>query len=193
MQEHTTATTNTVVISVTNYDSSFTFTPTVTTSTPHNPGVPAVTVTAGTPNGLILPITVNNLLASESAVVTVTTARNGFTAASATKTVGATAGGALVATFGNIVSTSDGFTVNMTNYNSLYSLAITTSAGSVAQGTPIGSNLPLTVSGLTTGQSATITVVATRTGYTDGTSGVVGNATLGGALTPTLDLSLIHI
>ena len=187
MQEHTTATTNTVVISVTNYDSSFTFTPTVTTSTPHNPGVPAVTVTAGTPNGLILPITVNNLLASESAVVTVTTARNGFTAASATKTVGATAGGALVATFGNIVSTSDGFTVNMTNYSSLYSLAITTSAGSVAQGTPSGSNLPLTVSGLTTGQSATVTIVATRAGYTDGTSGVVGNATLGGALTPTLD------
>ena len=187
MQEHTTATTNTVVISVTNYDSSFTFTPTVTTSTPHNPGVPAVTVTAGTPNSLILPITVNNLLASESVTVTVTTTRNGFTAASATKTVGATAGGALVATFGNIVSTSDGFTVNMTNYSSLYSLAITTSAGSVAQGTPSGSNLPLTVSGLTTGQSATVTIVATRAGYTDGTSGVVGNATLGGALTPTLD------
>ena len=187
MQEHTTATTNTVVISVTNYDNKFTFTPTVTTTTPHNPGVPAVSVAAGTPNGLILPITVSNLLPSESAVVTVTTTRTGFTDASATKTVGATAGGAQVATFGNVVSTTDGFTVQMTNYNALYSYAITTSAGTVSQGTPSGSNMLLTVAGLSTGQSATITVLATRAGYTDGTSSVVGNATQGSALTPMLD------
>jgi|GEM_PF-1607535 len=186
MQEHTTATTNSVVISVTNYDRNFTFTPTVTTTTPHNPGVPAVSVAAGTPNGLILPITVSNLLPNEAATVTVTATRVGFTDASATKSIGATAGGALIATFGNIVPTADGFTVQMNNYNSLYSLAITTSAGTVAQGTPAGSNLGLTVTGLTTGQTATVTVVATRTGYTDGTSSVIGNAIQGTGLVPTL-------
>ena len=187
MQEHTTATTNSVVISVTNYDNKFTFTPTVTTTTPHNPGVPAVSVAAGTPNGLILPITVSNLLPSESATVTVTATRTGFTDATATKTVGATAGGAQITTFGNVVSTTDGFTVQMTNYNALYSYAISTSTGIVTQGTPSGSNMLLTVSGLSTGQSATITVLATRTGYTDGSASVIGNATLGSGLTPTLD------
>ena len=187
MQEHTTATTNSVVISVTNYDSHFTFTPTVTTTTPHNPGVPAVAVAAGTANGSTLPITVSNLLPNESATVTVTATRTGFTDATATKTVSATTGGALIATFGNIVSTTDGFTVQMTNYSPLYSLAISTTAGTVSQGTPSGSNLLLTVTGLSTGQSAQITVAATRTGYTDGTSSVIGNATQGVGITPTVD------
>ena len=187
MQEHTTATTNSVVISVTNYDSHFTFTPTVTTTTPHNPGVAAVSVAAGAANGSTLPITVSNLLPNESATVTVTATRVGFTDATATKTVTATPGGALVATFGNVVSTADGFTVQMTNYSSLYSLAISTNAGVVSQGTPSGSSLQLTVSGLTTGQSAQITVAATRAGFADGTSSVIGNATQGAGLTPTLD------
>ena len=186
MQEHTTATTNSVVISVTNYDKNFRFTPTVTTTTPHNPGVPAVSVAAGTANGLILPITVSNLLPNEAATVTVTATRVGFTDASATKAIGATAGGALVATFGNIVPTADGFTVQLTNYSSLYSLTITTSAGAVAQGSPTSSTLPLTVTGLGTGQSAQVTVTATRTGYTDGTSSVIGNAIQGSGLVPTL-------
>jgi len=183
MTEHATATTSEVVITVTNYEAGFTFTSSVATSTPHSP---AVTVTVGTPNGTNLPITVSNLLPSETATVTVSTTRSGYTNASATKVVGATAGGALVATFGNVVPTTDGFTVPVTNYSAQYSLAITSNAGSVSRGAPTGSNLPLTITGLSVGQSATITVVATRTGYADGTSTVVGNATQGAALTPTL-------
>jgi hypothetical protein len=49
-------------------------------------------------------------------------------------------------------------------------------AGSVAQGTPSGNVLPLTVTGLSIGDSATVTVTTTRSGFADGSASVTAAA-----------------
>ena len=178
-----TSTSNQVALSVTNYDSNFSYTATVVTSTPH---IPAVTATLGSPSGGKLPITITNLLPTETATVTVSTSRAGFTNAASSKGVAAQAGGALVALFGNVVPTSTGFTVPITNFDSNYTIAVTSSAGVVTQGTASGSTLTLTVTGLSTGQSATLTVVSSRAGYGNATATVVGATTSAPGLTPVL-------
>jgi len=84
---------------------------------------------------------------------------------------------ALTPVFDTPVSTADGFTVNVTNYDSAYTWAESVDAGSVSAGTASGSTLPLTVTGLSAGASATITVTTTRTGYNSGSATVTGQAT----------------
>lgn len=86
-------------------------------------------------------------------------------------------GTALNPTFSTPVATSTGFTVNVTNYNALYSFTPTliAGAGSATPGTASGSILPITVSGVTAG-AATLQVATTRTGYAPGTSTISGNA-----------------
>ncbi len=74
------------------------------------------------------------------------------------------------------VATVDGFTVNITNYDLQYSWDTPTiTAGTLSVGTPSGSIVPLTVTGLTPGQSATITQKAFLNGvYQAGT--LTGNS-----------------
>lgn len=73
---------------------------------------------------------------------------------------------ALVPTFGTPMSTSDGFTVQITNYDA----AFTWTAGVTAGVATIDSAGLVTVTGLTTDADATLTVATTRTGYDDGSA-----------------------
>ncbi|MDZ7577798.1 MAG: fibronectin type III domain-containing protein [Candidatus Nanopelagicales bacterium] len=83
----------------------------------------------------------------------------------------------LTPTFNTPVSTADGFTVNVTNYDPAWTWpAPTATAGSATAGTPAGSTLPITVTGLSPGGSSTVTVTTTRPGYDEGTADVAGSA-----------------
>jgi len=104
-------------------------------------------------------------------------------------------GPALTPTFGANSSTVGGFTGSVTNFDANYTFGISTSAGSVSFSSPSGSTRAFTVSGLSNGQSATVTVTTTRTGYNNGSAQTTGSATLvqytvtwdanGGTVSPT--------
>ena len=101
----------------------------------------------------------------------VTYGNGGFVAvgdAGAVMTSGIAAG--LTPVLDTAVRTSDGFTVNVTNYDPAYTWAPTVGAGSVTTGTASGGILPLTVTGLGAAGSATLTVTTSQTGYTNGTA-----------------------
>ena len=75
-------------------------------------------------------------------------------------------------TFGTPSSTADGFTLQVSNYSADYAWTVTTTAGS----STISNSGLVTVTDLTPGQSATVTVTTTRTGYTNGSAQVSGSA-----------------
>ena len=129
--------------------------------------------TAGTVNisssGLI---TVTGLGPSESATVTVTTTRSGYNNGSAQVSGSAATGSGLTPTFSTPSSTADGFTVQVSNYDGAYTWAVTTTAGSAT----ISNSGLVTVTGLTSGQSATVTVTTSRTGYDNGSAQINGSA-----------------
>jgi surface protein len=79
---------------------------------------------------------------------------------------------ALTPTFGTPSSTADGFTVQVSNYDGAYAWTVTTTAGSAT----ISNSGLVTVTGLTSGQSATVTVNTTRTGYNNGSAQASGSA-----------------
>jgi len=81
-------------------------------------------------------------------------------------------GAALSPTFGTPSSTADGFTVQISNFSTDYAWGKSTTAGTVS----ISSSGLITVTGLTSGQSATVTVTTTRTGYDNGSAQVSGGA-----------------
>lgn len=85
-------------------------------------------------------------------------------------------GSAVTPAFDTPVRTTDGFTVDVTNYDASYSWNSSVDAGAVSAGTPSGSTLPLTVTGLTAGESATITMGTSRSGYSSGSGTVTGQA-----------------
>ena len=89
-------------------------------------------------------------------------------------------GPALNPTFGTSSSTADGFTVQVSNHDGAYTWAVTTTAGSAT----ISDSGLVTVTGLAPGQSATVTVNTTRTGYNSGSAQVSVSAATGSALTP---------
>ncbi|MDZ7576830.1 MAG: InlB B-repeat-containing protein, partial [Candidatus Nanopelagicales bacterium] len=166
----TTQTADGFTVNVTNYDGAFTWPdPTVTEGG---------TATAGDLGDDGLPITVTGLPPGQSADLTVTTTRTGYHDGAATVTGTAITGAALNPSFDAPVSTADGFTVNVTNYNSDYTWPDPTviEDGTATAGTADGSVLPITVTGLTPGQSADLTVTTTHTGYADGTATVTGSA-----------------
>jgi alpha-tubulin suppressor-like RCC1 family protein len=82
---------------------------------------------------------------------------------------------ALTPTFSTPVSTANGFTVNVTNYDPTYTFMPTIDTGAVAKGTASASTLPLTVTGLDAGNSATLTVTVSRSGYATVVAGVDGS------------------
>ena len=152
-------------VNVTNYDAAWTWTPTAG----------AGAVAAGTAAGSVLPLTVTGLAAGQSSTVTVATARTGYLAGSGQVT-GAALGAARTPTFGAATSTADGFTVDVTNYDAAWTWTPTVDAGAVTAGTAAGSVLPLTVTGLAGGASATVTVTATRAGNVTGSGTAAGSA-----------------
>jgi hypothetical protein len=82
----------------------------------------------------------------------------------------------LTPTFDTPVATVDGYTVNVTNYDASFTWTPSVNAGSVTAGTVTGSTLPLTITGLSAGASATTTVDTSRSGYANGTATVTGSS-----------------
>ena len=159
--------------SVTNYDSSYSWAASSTAGSATIDTSGKVSVT-GIPQG-------------SSATVTVTSSKDDYSPKSATMLsdiIPVVTKPALTPTFSLPVTSNTGYSVNFTNYDSLFNLVVKTSAGQVTSGTPVGSTLPLTVTGLTTGQSATITISTSRAGYYNGSGSVTGGTTPGAGLRP---------
>ncbi len=93
---------------------------------------------------------------------------------------------ATIPTFDTSVATANGFTFNVTNYDSRtkWSAAVTAGSGMVTVGAPSGSLLPITVSSMNNGATASVQVTTTRSTYETGTASTAGTS-LNGALTPT--------
>jgi alpha-tubulin suppressor-like RCC1 family protein len=87
-------------------------------------------------------------------------------------------------TFDTPVAAPGGFSVNVTNYDASWTWSPTVTAGTVSSGTPIGSMLPLTVSGLSADQLATVSLVTARAGYVDGSGSITGQAAPAPSPTP---------
>jgi len=122
-------------------------------------------------------VTVTGLSSGASATVTVTTNRSGYATGTASTTgqasnPGSDNLGGLTPSFGSPSSQTGGFTVQITNYDSAYSWSQSTNRGSVTR----SSNGLLTVSGLSAGQSATVTVTTSRSGYNNASNSVTGQA-----------------
>ena len=89
-------------------------------------------------------------------------------------------------TFGPSTSTADGFTVNVTNYDASYTYGVpqfTVGSGSIAVGTATGTNLPITVTGMTPGSVATFSIGNQKSGFTSG-SGLASGSALNAAKVP---------
>ncbi len=82
----------------------------------------------------------------------------------------------LTPTFNAPISTADGFDFSVTNFDQNFTWAASTSAGSATLSSAAGSDMAVTVSGLTAGASATVTVTTSRTGYVTETAAVIGTA-----------------
>jgi hypothetical protein len=75
------------------------------------------------------------------------------------------------------VATATGFTFAISNYSASYTYVLTTSKGSVSRSTD-----DVTVTGLTAGESATVTIAVTRANYKAGSKTVTGSASSAPAL-----------
>ena len=111
-------------------------------------------------------VTVTGLAPGESATVTVVTTRTGYNAGTADVSGSALTGSALPPTFATPKTTADGFTVQVSNYDANFTWSLNTTAGSAT----ISDKGLVTVTGLAPGESATVTVVTTRTGYNASTA-----------------------
>ena len=86
----------------------------------------------------------------------------------------------IVPTVTTSVSTATGFTFTISNYSSSYTYGLTTTKGSVTRSTD-----DVTVTGLTAGESATVTIAVTRANYKAGSKTVTGSATSSATTTTT--------
>ena len=166
-----TGSTNGFSFSITNYDSAYTYS--VSTS--------AGTAVKGLASGSTLPITISNLVAGQSANVTITVSRTGFTTTTGTISGSAVTGTALNPTFATPVSNSSGFTVAITNFDSKFTYKATSTSGNAT----VSTGGLVTATGITPGSSATITVSTTRTGFTSGSATITGSASQGIGRSPT--------
>lgn len=164
-----TQTTGGFVVRMRNYDSAFTY---------------AVSVVAETSTATVErtgeTVTVTGLLPGETATVSVATSRVGFLSDTATVSSGALLVG-LLPTLDTVTATADGFTVVVTNYSALYAWTATSSNPS---GVGAVSNAGIvTVTGIPPATASTVTVTASRSGYTSLSETATGTSLLA-ALTP---------
>ncbi len=152
--ETPTATADGFTVSISNYDQSYTWAGTATAS-----GKVSIDNT-----GLV---TVTGVAAATSSTATITTTRTGYTGGSATVTQ-TSLGAALTPAFGTPTATADGFTVQITNYDSAYTWAGTATNGYVYTISFTG----LVTVNLIPNFSSTATITTTRTGYTGGSATV---------------------
>ena len=117
-------------------------------------------------------ITVSDLTPSQSSTVNVTASRTGYESGGAEISGSASVGAALTPEFGGVVSTADGFTVQVSNYDSAFTWDVTPTAGTAS----ISSSGLIAVGGLSSDQSSVVTVTTTRSGYESGTANISGAA-----------------
>jgi hypothetical protein len=99
--------------------------------------------------------------------------------ATSTLSLGIENGPALTPTFGTPAATANGYTVAISNDDPAYTWSATTTAGSVS----LSGGL-VTVTGLTSGASATVTLFSSRSDYYNGSATVSGTAAVAAVLTP---------
>ena len=151
-----------------------------------NVAISSYALTSGTlPAGLSLNSSSGRIsgtpAATGSFAVTVTATDANSQTAAATFTLNISAApqstiSAIVPAFSTPIRSVSGFSVTVTNYDPSYVLTAAVNRGSITNSIPIGSNWLLTVTGLTPGQSATITVEASRVGYVTQSSVVTSSA-----------------
>ena len=117
-------------------------------------------------------ITVSDLTPSQSATVSVNTSRTGYESGAADISGSASVGAALTPDFGGVLSTADGFTVQVSNYDSGFTWDVTATAGTAS----ISLSGLITVAGLASGQSSVVTVGTLRSGYESGSADISGSA-----------------
>ena len=169
------STTDGFTAQVSNYNASFTWNASSTA------GVADISET-----GLV---TVTGLAPEQSATVTVSTTRAGFASGASEVTGSAATGAALAPVFGEPVSTVDGFTVQVNNYSADYTWAVTATVGAA---TISGSGL-VVVEGLTLGQSATVTVSTSRSGFASGSEQLTGSALTEAPPLPTITVANLEL
>ena len=169
-----TRTANGFTVAITNYNTAYTWAGTAT-----NGGSVSFSGTNG--NGLA---TITGVSPNTASVATITTTRNEYRTGTVTSTSTSSLGAALTPTVSSATSAFGGFTFNVTNYDSAYTFSLSATSGTATAGTPAGNSLPITVTGLSSGQSATVSISTTRLGYVDGSAPREGTAKTS-ALTPT--------
>ncbi len=157
----TTSTADGFTVQITNYDALFTYGGTATAN-----GIVSI-------NGTGL-VTVTNVASGTSSTATIITTRTGYNPGSGTVTGSSIPGlAALNPTFGATTSTLDGFTVQITNYNALFTYGGTATANGIVS---ISNTGFVTVTGLASGTASTATITTTRTGYNSGSGTVTGSS-----------------
>lgn len=159
-----TRTANGFTVAITNYNTSFTWAGTAT-----NGGSVSFSGTNG--NGLA---TITGVSPNTASVATITTTRTDYRTGTVTSTSTSSLAAALTPTVSSVTPTFGGFTFNVTNYDSAYTFSLSATFGTATAGTASGNSLPITVTGLSSGQSATVSISTTRSGF------VVGSATRAG-------------
>ena len=168
----TTATTDGFTVQISNYDSAYAWAGTATAS--------GTVVVSGT--GLV---TVTGVAANTSSTATITTTQTGYVGGTANVTETSLLA-ALTPTFGSPISTADGFTVLISNYDAAYTWAgSATASGSVA----IDSAGLVTVTGLFSNTSSTATITTTQAGYGSGAATTSAVTSLLTAFTPAFGTS----
>jgi hypothetical protein len=121
-----------------------------------------------------MPVTVTDLNPGEAAIVDIAVSRNGYITESASKRGVAKIAYGLTTRFGTPTykTGNNSFTVKISNYDPDYEYEITSNYGTLSIGTPVGTTLQLTVTGLNSKnvRNTKISVITTRTGYAKVTS-----------------------
>ena len=163
-------------VSITNYDSSFSWTSPVVSS-----GVVSIESTDGSTRTFL----VTGLTSGSNATIALATAKSGYVSGSALVTGTA---GSLYPNMTRAVPTSDGFTSQITNYSSDYAWSATVTAGGAVA---IDGSGVVTVTGLGLGVSSVATITASKTGFLDGTGTVSGTSLTTYARALTIDTSTV--
>jgi hypothetical protein len=121
-----------------------------------------------------MPVTVTDLNPGEAAIVDIAVSRSGYITESASKRGVAKISFGLTTRFGTPTykTGNNSFTVKISNYDPDYEYEITSNYGTLSIGTPVGTTLQLTVTGLNSKnvRNTKISVITTRTGYAKVTS-----------------------
>lgn len=153
-------------VAITNYNTAYTWAGTAT-----NGGTVSFSGTNG--NGLA---TITGVSPNTASVATITTTRTDYRTGTVTSTSTTSLAAALTPTVSSVTPTFGGFTFNVTNYDSAYTFSLSATSGTATAGTASGNSLPITVSGLSSGQSATVSITTTRSGYSTGSGSREGTA-----------------